>query len=44
MSSGESRGDGLWDKLQDAYDTYLAHSFREDPPDRPLIDHWKAKG
>ena len=44
MSSGERTGDGLWEELQEAYDTYLAHSFTEEPPDRPLIEHWKAKG
>lgn len=35
---------GLWDELRDAYDTYEIHSFAAKPPDRPLTDHWKAKG
>ncbi len=35
---------GLWDELQEAYDLYRRHSLLKDPPDRPLVDHWRQKG
>lgn len=44
MSNHSTATTGLWDELQEAYDTYRRHSFMADPPDRPLVDHWKAKG
>ncbi len=44
MSAERTTNAGLWDELQEAYDTYRRHSFMADPPDRPLVDHWKAKG
>ncbi len=44
MPKDSSPKDGLWDELKEAYDVYEFHSYTEDPPDRPLFDHWKAKG
>lgn len=35
---------GLWGEFQETYSTYLFHSFTPNPPERPLIDHWKAEG
>ncbi len=35
---------GLWDELQEAYETYERYSLTLRPPDRPFADHWKAKG
>ncbi|MGB2693807.1 MAG: DapH/DapD/GlmU-related protein [Dehalococcoidia bacterium] len=35
--------EGLWDELQESYDTYRYYSFLPDPPDRPLVDHWQKK-
>ena len=34
----------LWQDLQEAYDTYKRVSFTDQPPEKPLIDHWKAQG
>jgi serine O-acetyltransferase len=34
----------LWQDMQEAYDTYERHSFMNRPPDKPFVDHWKAKG
>jgi serine O-acetyltransferase len=44
MSNHRTAAVGLWDDLQEAYDTYERHSFMADPPDKPFVDHWKAKG
>ena len=44
MSSDKPKTAGLWEELREAYDSYLTHSFMPKPPDRPLIDHWQAKG
>lgn len=44
MSNHSMAPTGLWDDLQEAYDTYERHSFTADPPDKPFVDHWKAKG
>ena len=44
MSDRETVPAHLWDELQEAYQTYLRHSFTASPPDRPLLDHWQAKG
>ena len=44
MSSDKPKTAGLWEELREVYDSYLTHSFMPKPPDRPLIDHWQAKG
>jgi serine O-acetyltransferase len=38
------RTGGLWDELEEAYETYKLHSFTKNPPEKPLIDHWQAQG
>ncbi len=34
----------LWDELKATYQHFLEHSFAEVPPERPLLEHWKARG
>jgi len=42
MANAEEAEDGLRAELQEAYDTYAFYSFTEEPPERPLLDYWKA--
>ncbi len=35
---------GLRADLRDAYESYKLHSLSPPPPDKPLAEHWKAKG
>ena len=44
MPSDKPKTAGLWEELREVYDSYLSFSFMPKPPDRPLIDHWQAKG
>ena len=44
MPDREAKTESLWHELQEAHQTYLRHSFMANPPDRPLLDHWQAKG
>lgn len=44
MAEDKSAATGLWDELQEVYDTYRYNSFQPDPPDEPFMDHWQAKG
>lgn len=44
MATGSGSENGLWQELREAHDTYVFYSFKPDPPDRPLVDHWRAKG
>jgi serine O-acetyltransferase len=40
----EQPSGGLWGELEEAYETYKLHSFTEDPPEKPLRDHWELQG
>lgn len=44
MPDNRTKTAGLWDELQEAYETYERHSFTADPPDEPFVEHWKATG
>jgi serine O-acetyltransferase len=37
-------GDGLRDKLREAYDTYRIYSFTEEPPAAPRRERWRKQG
>lgn len=44
MPSDTPKHKKLWDEMQEPYDTYVLHSFTNNPPNEPLIDHLKARG
>lgn len=44
MTEPDPMRPGLWAELKATYQTFLEHTFMKKPPERPLLDHWKARG
>lgn len=44
MAKATRQANGLRADLRDAYESYKLHSLSPPPPEKPLAEHWKAKG
>ena len=43
MTEHDGPPSSLWGELRDAYDTLALHSFAEEPPQKPFLEHWQKK-